>query len=83
MNYKGRYEVEAYKLTKDNIEEMAAWTKWNHRGELNKASEQYLCLGDKRCDIGDYIVKQIYTGNQEFYVLSESKFLQIFTPINN
>ena len=81
MKYNGKYEVEAYQLTKQNIEEMAAWTKWEHLGEFHKPSEQYLSSGNKRCNMGEYIVKQNFTGNEEFYVLSEHQFIQKLNKI--
>lgn len=81
MVYKGKYEAEAYKLTKDNIEEMATWTNWKHTGETHKPNEQYLQAKLHRCNMGEYIVKQTHTGNEEFYVLSEYQFIQYLTQI--
>jgi len=81
MRYNGKYEVEAYQLTRDNIEEMAAWTKWEHLGEFYKPAEQYLSRDNKRCNMGEYIVKQNFTGNEEFYVLTEHQFIQKLNKI--
>lgn len=81
MKYNGKYEVEAYQLTKQNIEEMAAWTNWSIVGDIYKQSEQYLSRDEKRCNIGEYIVKQNFTGNEEFYVLSEHQFIQKLNKI--
>jgi len=82
MTYRGKYEAEAYQLTVNNIREMAAWTNWTHVGRFRDDSEQYLYNKDKVCNMGEYIVKQSYTGNEEFYVLSEKQFNQYLTKIN-
>lgn len=81
MDCKGKYEAEVYKLTVDNIEEISAWCKWVSAGISGKATEQYLYHGDKKCNIGEYMVQQKWTGNHEFYVLTEKQFIQIFTKI--
>ena len=82
MTYRGKYEAEAYQLSKENIQEMAAWTKWSHIGKHHNVDEQYLYNKDRRCVIGQYIVRQSYTGNEEFYILSEGQFIQYLTKIN-
>ncbi len=81
MTYKGKYEVEAYMLTKENIEEIGAWCKWFSTGIYERQKDQYLYKGLQKCHIGEYMVQQRYTGNEEFYVLSEKQFIQIFSPI--
>jgi len=81
MNYKGKHEVEAYRLTIANMEEMSAWTNWAIYSCIEIKESIHLFNGEKKCNLGDWIVQQKYTGNKEFTVYRNSHFIQNFTLI--
>ena len=81
IRYKRIIQVEAYRLSIHNIDEMEAWTKWTRKQDNNFESSQYLQNGEKVCKLGDWIIKDEYTNKVDFYIMTNEEFINKHTVI--
>ena len=80
-------QVEAYRLTSENIEELSAWCngRWEKSNPMVGSREHILMItsnGYKKVNIGDWIVKDVFPlDNTNFVIKTNSEFLQQYDKL--
>lgn len=80
-------QVEAYQLTVDNVEELAAWCngRWEKSNVMTGRATTITIVTDngyKTVNIGDWIIKDSFPlDNMKFTTLTNIDFLQTHNPI--